>query len=110
MDNKHDGLWAGRPLGTAQPAGAQPALHPCPSSGDSRPAPQKEEEKVALDHRLAILVLALCLLTVVLGRHLSFSLSGPGYLPANPGEDWWAQQEEYSTDPPNIRRRPRGPG
>ena len=52
----------------------------------------------------------LCLLTVVLGRHLSFSLSGPGYLPANPGEDWWAQQEEYSTQPPSIARAETGTG
>ena len=83
---------------------------PVPAAGIPVLRPRKRRRKWPWITGLAILVLALCLLTVVLGRHLSFSLSGPGYLPASPGEDWWAQQEEYSTDPPNIRQAPTGTG
>ena len=110
MDNKHDGLWQGGPW--EQPSQPVPNLPyiPVPAAGIPVLRPRKRRRKWPWITGLAILVLALCLLTVVLGRHLSFSLSGPGYLPANPGEDWWAQQEEYSTDPPNIRQAPTGTG
>ena len=110
MDNKHDGLWQGGPW--EQPSQPVPNLPyiPVPAAGIPVLRPRKRRRKWPWITGLAILVLALCLLTVVLGHHLSFSLSGPGYLPANPGEDWWAQQEEYSTDPPNIRQAPTGTG
>ena len=82
MDNKHDGLWQGGPW--EQPSQPVPNLPyiPVPAAGIPVLRPRKRRRKWPWITGLAILVLALCLLTVVLGRHLSFSLSGPGYLPA----------------------------
>ncbi len=110
MDHKNDGLWQGGPW--EQPSQPVPQLPyvPVPAAGHAVLRPRRRRRKWPWITGLSVLILALCLLTVVLGRHLSFSLRGPGYLPANPGEDWWAQQEEYSTDPPNIRQAPTGTG
>lgn len=67
MDNKHDGLWQGGPW--EQPSQPVPNLPyiPVPAAGIPVLRPQKEEEKVALDHGLAILVLALCRLLLCWG-------------------------------------------
>lgn len=69
MDNKHDGLWQGGPWEQPSPAPVPNLPYiPVPAAGIPVLRPRKRRRKWPWITGLAILVLALCLLTVVLGR------------------------------------------
>ena len=111
MDNRNDGLWQGGPWEQPSPVFPDPPAVRIPKAASRRPVLRTRRRRRKWPWFLGLLALiaVICVSTILLDQYFQPGRMIQDFFPPAE-EDFYIQDEEYSTEPPSIPRAETGTG